>query len=126
MTQWLSAGAVRIQLRGQPWHCFRGNSVPRSVPHSLFALLRETIDLVRSRALQRLRCQWLARLPHDSIASLRRYLVTSSPTRIRILVAASTAEDPCWRPWRALCDASARASRIVLQRVTRKGALELQ
>src|SRR5882724_7673441 len=53
-------------------------------------------------------------------------LVSSSPTRIRLLVAASTAEDPSWAAWLAARDASAQASRIVLQRVSRKGELASQ
>jgi len=43
------------------------------------------------------------------------------PTRIRLLVAASTAEDPSWVAWVAARDASACASGIALQRVSRKG-----
>jgi cobaltochelatase CobN len=53
-------------------------------------------------------------------------LVSSPPTRIRLLVAASTAEDPSWAAWLAVRDASAQASRIVLQRVSRKGDPETQ
>jgi cobaltochelatase CobN len=47
--------------------------------------------------------------------------VSSAPVRIRLLVAASTAEDPSWVAWLAARDASPQASRIVLQRVSRKG-----
>src|SRR5882724_1576697 len=53
-------------------------------------------------------------------------LVSSSPTRIRLLVAATTAEDPSWAAWLTARDASAQASRIVLQRVSRKGDLDSQ
>jgi len=47
--------------------------------------------------------------------------VSATSTRIRLLVAASTAEDPSWAAWLAARDASTQASRIVLQRVSRKG-----
>lgn len=51
--------------------------------------------------------------------------MSSSPSRIRILVVASTAEDPSWAAWVAARDGSAFASRIVLQRVSpRKGGEE--
>ncbi|HWM70018.1 MAG TPA: cobaltochelatase subunit CobN [Steroidobacteraceae bacterium] len=52
--------------------------------------------------------------------------MSSAPTRIRILLAAVTAEDPTWAAWLAARDASAEASRIVLQRVSRKGNSESQ
>jgi len=52
--------------------------------------------------------------------------VSSPPTRIRLLVAAGTVEDPSWAAWLAARDASNQASRIVLQRVSRKGELSAQ
>lgn len=51
-------------------------------------------------------------------------MVSSAPTRIRLLLAAVTAEDPAWAAWRAAKDASPRAARIVLQRVSRKSGPE--
>src|SRR5882762_684109 len=53
-------------------------------------------------------------------------LLSSPPARIRLLVAASTAEDRSWAAWLAARDASTHASRIVLQRVSRKGDLGSQ
>src|SRR4030088_2256602 len=53
-------------------------------------------------------------------------LVSPPPTRMRLLVAASAAEDPSWAAWLAARDASTQASRIVLQRVSRKGDLGSQ
>ena len=43
----------------------------------------------------------------------------STPSRIRILVATQAADDAAWSDWHAARRASARASRIVLQRVNR-------
>src|SRR4030088_948868 len=53
-------------------------------------------------------------------------LVSPPPTRMRLLVAASAAEGPSWAAWLAARDASTHASRIVLQRVSRKGDLGSQ
>jgi cobaltochelatase CobN len=46
--------------------------------------------------------------------------VSAAPTRIRLLLAAVTAEDAAWAAWQADKDASPQAARIVLQRVSRK------
>jgi cobaltochelatase CobN len=46
--------------------------------------------------------------------------VSAAPTRIRLLLAAVTAEDPAWAAWQADKDVSPQAARIVLQRVSRK------
>jgi cobaltochelatase CobN len=46
--------------------------------------------------------------------------ILSSPSgRIRVLVAAATAEDPAWAAWQQARDASPQARRMVLQRVSR-------
>jgi len=50
--------------------------------------------------------------------------VSSAPARIRLLLAAVTAEDPAWAAWQADRDASPQAARIVLQRVSRKAGPE--
>jgi len=50
--------------------------------------------------------------------------VSSAPARIRLLLAAITAEDPAWAAWQAHKDASPQAARIVLQRVSRKSGPE--
>ncbi len=50
--------------------------------------------------------------------------MSSPPTRIRLLLAAIVAEDPEWAAWQAAKDASPDASRIVLQRVSRKDGPE--
>ncbi|MFL6600070.1 MAG: cobaltochelatase subunit CobN [Steroidobacteraceae bacterium] len=52
--------------------------------------------------------------------------MSSPPPRIRLLIAASTAEDASWAAWLAARDASTQASRIVVQRVSPKGALPAQ
>src|SRR5882724_348740 len=44
---------------------------------------------------------------------------SSRPSRIRILVATHGVEDESWEDWRAARQASAHASRIALQRVSR-------
>src|ERR1700730_5636465 len=44
---------------------------------------------------------------------------SSTPSRIRILVATQTVDDAAWRDWQDARQASACASRIVLQRVNR-------
>lgn len=46
--------------------------------------------------------------------------MSAPPTRIRLLLAAITAEDPAWAAWQADKDVSPQAARIVLQRVSRK------
>jgi cobaltochelatase CobN len=46
--------------------------------------------------------------------------VSTAPTRIRLLLAAVTAEDPAWAAWQADKDVSPQAARIVLQRVSGK------
>jgi len=48
----------------------------------------------------------------------------TAPTRIRLLLAAITAEDPAWAAWQADKNASPQATRIVLQRVPGKGGPE--
>jgi cobaltochelatase CobN len=46
--------------------------------------------------------------------------VSPAPARIRLLLAAITAEDPAWAAWQADKDARPQAAGIVLQRVSRK------
>jgi cobaltochelatase CobN len=50
--------------------------------------------------------------------------VSPAPTRIRLLLAAITAEDPAWAAWQADKNESPQAARIVLQRVSRKSGPE--
>ena len=47
-----------------------------------------------------------------------------APARIRLLLAAITAEDPAWAAWQADKNASPQAAQIVLQRVSRKAGPE--
>jgi cobaltochelatase CobN len=49
---------------------------------------------------------------------------SSTPSRIRILIASHTMDDVAWRDWQDARQASAHASRIVLQRVNRSAADE--
>ena len=50
--------------------------------------------------------------------------MSSASTRVRLLLAAITAEDRAWADWQAAKDASPHAARIVLQRVARKSGPE--
>jgi cobaltochelatase CobN len=50
--------------------------------------------------------------------------LTSAPSRIRILIAAHAVDDGAWRDWQVARQASAHASRIVLQRVDRGGDMD--
>ena len=104
----------------------RGSRDPRFVPHSLFALLQETINQTRQYTVATLACQWSGRRTQASMANGQGLPLSSAPTRIRLLLSAVTAEDSSWAAWLAARNASAQAARIVLQRVSRRGNSESQ
>jgi hypothetical protein len=57
-----------LTVAGAAWFCSEVTR-PRSVPHSLFALLRETINQTQQYTIATLACQWSGRWTQASMSS---------------------------------------------------------
>jgi cobaltochelatase CobN len=125
-TQWHWAGARRLQLRGQPWFGSGESRDPRFLPHSLITLSQETINQTWQYTVATLACQWSCQGAQASMGNDQGLSVSAAFTRLRLLLAAATAEDSSWAAWLAARDKSANAARIVLQRVSRRDNPESQ